>query len=170
LNEHFVDIIGFLDHSVEALLSYLITDMLLPLIDILGLLDKCQQLALAFIELEGLLCQLLKHQFRCVLLVAFNFIEIALFLVKEDITTDFEDVIRVFDLSLEHAHIAEVSQEYFDVFHQHFVLMGETALVFLHLLLGLLIRLLICLVKEVIVNVLLSSGTRAAVAIASYAI
>ena len=48
--------------------------------------------------------------------------------------------------------------------------MGETALIFLHLLLGLLIRLLICLVKEVIVNVLLSSSTRASVSLTSRAI
>jgi len=81
LNEHFVYVIGFLDHCVEALLSYLITYVLLPLVHVFGLFDEGQQLALAFIQLEGLLRQLLEHQFRSVLLVALNFVEIALFLV-----------------------------------------------------------------------------------------
>ena len=74
-------------------------------------------MALAFIQLEGLLRQLLEDQFRRVLLVALHFVEVALFLVKKDVTADFEDVVGILDLSLEHADIAEVSQEYFDVFH-----------------------------------------------------
>ena len=41
LNKHFVYVIGFLNHCVEALLSYLITNVLLPLIHLLGLFDEC---------------------------------------------------------------------------------------------------------------------------------
>lgn len=49
LDEDFVYVIGFLNHCVEALLSDLVTDALLPLIHVLGLFDECQQLTLAFV-------------------------------------------------------------------------------------------------------------------------